>query len=292
MSPSTPTPQATPVTPRAAATTLILRDGAPGLEVLMVRRSMQASFMPGAYVFPGGAVDSDDGSAAAAALCDESSQRLAQRIGAVTEVGDLALAFAVAALRECFEECGLWLGVGTGQGPAAAASKATITPTSAPTITPTWATLRSRLHAGESLASLATAAGTRLHTSALQPWSHWVTPAGMPKRFDTLFFVVQAPPEQVPEVDAGETTTLAWVHPPEALAACARGEFQIEFATRSTVESLLPFASTGTAALLAHAASLTHLPPLHPRLQRDAKGRIAGVLLPGQPGYEEAGAAG
>lgn len=42
-----------PVTPRAAATTLILRQGAPGLEVLMVRRALQSSFMPGAYVFPG-----------------------------------------------------------------------------------------------------------------------------------------------------------------------------------------------------------------------------------------------
>ena len=52
------------VVPRAASTTLVLRDGAAGLEVLMVRRSPQATFMPGSYVFPGGAVDAADESAA------------------------------------------------------------------------------------------------------------------------------------------------------------------------------------------------------------------------------------
>jgi len=262
------------VVPRAAATTLIVRDGAPGLEVLMVRRSPHASFMPGAYVFPGGAVDAADSSMAHAAAIDEPIGQLGQRIGAVTQVGAQALAYAVAALRECFEECGLWLGAADHHTPAAG-----------------WAALRARLQGGETLAALAADTGGRLGTSSLQPWSHWVTPAGMPKRFDTLFFVTAAPAGQVPEVDAGETTTLAWVHPPAALAAQAQGEFPMEFATLRTVESLLPFstaAAAGCAAVLAHAAAQTSLPPLHPRLRRDAEGRIAGVLLPGQPGYDTA----
>ena len=89
-----------PVVPRLAATTLIVRDGDAGLEVLMVRRSLQASFMPGAYVFPGGAVDAADASHDHPSLCDESAQALARRVGAVTDVGDQALAFAVAALRD------------------------------------------------------------------------------------------------------------------------------------------------------------------------------------------------
>lgn len=262
-------PHPTAVTPRLAATTLIVRDGDTGLEVLMVRRSLQASFMPGAYVFPGGAVDEADGRADHQAACDETAAALLQRIGTVTEVGDQATAYAVAALRECFEECGLWLGATDHHAPAAG-----------------WAPLRARLHAGETLAALVADAGGPLATSCLQPWSHWVTPVGLPKRFDTLFFVARAPAGQVPEVDAGETTTLAWVHPPAALAALARGEFPMEFATISTVESLRPFHSVAT--LLAHAAAQTRLPPLHPRLQLDAEGRMAGVLLPGQPGYEQA----
>ncbi|MDT7838446.1 NUDIX hydrolase [Aquabacterium sp. OR-4] len=254
-----------PVVPaRPAATTLVLRDGAAGLEVLMVRRSLQASFMPGAYVFPGGAVDAAD--ALAAPLCDEPAAALAARIGRVAQVGEQALAFAVGGLRECFEECGLWLG-------AASAGAAD------------WPALRARLHGGEPLQGLAAAAGLRLHTSVLQPFSHWVTPLGLPKRFDTLFFVALAPPGQVPEVDAGETTTLAWVNPAQALDDRRRGEFPMEFATVSTVRQLLPFGSA--AALLAHAAGLSSLPPLHPRLTLGADGRPSGVLLPGQPGYDD-----
>ena len=262
-------PLPTTVIPRLAATTLIVRDGEPGLEVLMVRRSLRASFMPGAYVFPGGAVDDADGDADHQAACDEPREQLQRRIGQVTEVGEQALAYAVAALRECFEECGLWLGAPDHHAPAVG-----------------WAPLRARLHAGSSLAALVADAGGPLATSTLQPWSHWVTPAGLPKRFDTLFFVARAPAGQVPAVDAGETTTLAWVHPPAALAAMARGEFPMEFATISTVESLRPF--TTAAQLLAHAAAQTSLPPLHPRLRLDAQGRMAGVLLPGQAGYDQA----
>lgn len=267
MSSRTPT---APVVPRPAATTLIVRDGDAGLEVLMVRRSLQASFMPGAYVFPGGAVDAIDGSPEHQALCDEPAERLLQRIGMVTQVGDQALAYAVAALRECFEECGLWLGAPDHHHPGDGG----------------WAPLRARLHAGDSMATLAPAAGGPLATSTLQPWSHWVTPVGLPKRFDTLFFVARAPAGQVPEVDAGETTTLAWVNPAAALDAFGRGGFPMEFATVSMVQSMRPFASA--AALLAHAAALTTLPPLHPRVKLDDSGRIAGVLLPGQPGYDAA----
>ncbi len=254
----------TVVVPRPASTTIVLRDGAPGLEVLMVRRSLQASFMPGSYVFPGGAVDAADGEAVA----DESAAALAERVGRVTGTGPAALAHAVAALRECFEECGLWLGAPAG---------AELAP------------LRARLHAGESFAALAAESRLPLATGALQPWSHWCTPAGMPKRFDTLFFVARGPEGQEPSVDAGETTALAWVHPPAALQSHAAGGFPMEFATVRTVESLAPFAAGGVAALLAHAAGQRSLPAIHPRLVRGADGRIAGVLLPGQPGYDDAG---
>jgi hypothetical protein len=146
------------------------------------------------------------------------------------------------------------------------------------------AALRARLHAGEPIATLAEEAGLPLATSVLQPWSHWVTPVGLSKRFDTLFFVAPAPTGQQPTVDEGETTTLAWVHPAQALADSERGAFPMEFATVSTVQSLRPFASA--AALLAHAAAQVHLPPLHPRLRLDGEGHVTGVLLPGQPGYD------
>lgn len=255
---------------RPAATTLIVRDGPSGLDVLMVKRSLQASFMPGAYVFPGGAVDTADGAPAALAACDEDPAALALRIGSVTGVGDQAGAYTVAALRECFEECGLWLGA-----PDA--------------ISADWSALRARLHAGAALHDLAADAGARLHTRGLQPWAHWITPAGVPKRFDTLFFVALAPRGQTPSVDAGETTTLEWVHPPAALVAQSRGDFQMEFATVAVMRTLVPHATQAAQALLQHAAALDPFPAVLPRLQLDERGHIRGALLPGQPGYDTAG---
>jgi 8-oxo-dGTP pyrophosphatase MutT (NUDIX family) len=216
------------VVPRPAATTLVLRDGAAGAEVLMVKRSTQASFMPGSYVFPGGAVDATD----AEATLDESHAALIERIGRVTGVGERAAAYAVAALRECREECALDLG----------------------------------------------------STRALQPWSRWVTPLGLPKRFDTLFFVARAPQRQVPRPDEGETTTLEWVAPRVALDGHAAGRFQMEFATVATVRSLLPFARVHD--ILAHAAAQRELRPVHPRLTLDAQRHITGVLLAGDAGYD------
>lgn len=255
-----------PVAPRPAATTLILRDVDGGLEVLMVKRSPNASFMPGAYVFPGGAVDARDGDADHVGRCDETARLLAQRIGTVTGVGEQAPAFAVAALRECFEECGLWIGA---------------TP-------PDAAGLRARLHAGEPLATLAAGAGLVLATSALQPWAHWVTPLGLAKRFDTLFFVLRAPPGQQPSVDEGETTTLAWVNPIAVLQAQARGEIPMEFATVSVVRTLEAFAAGPVQALLDHAAAATALPVVEPRLRVNEQGHVVGVVLPGQPGFDSA----
>jgi 8-oxo-dGTP pyrophosphatase MutT (NUDIX family) len=265
------------VVPRPAATTLVVRNGegdlkAP-LEVLMVRRSPAASFMPGAYVFPGGAVDAADaladGEPGDRTGADESAADAARRIGEPTQVGAQAQAFAIAALRECFEECGLWLGADAVDATAARA-------------------LRSRLHGGEAFAALAREAGWRLHTSVLAPWSHWVTPLGLAKRFDTLFFVARAPRGQTASVDAGETTTLAWVQPSAALDARARGEFPMEFATVRTVQSLRPFATIE--ALFAHAATLAQLPPLHPRLRLEGGGHDGRsgvtILLPGDPGYD------
>ena len=263
-----PLPDALAVQPRPAATTLILRDGDEGLEVLMVRRSLEARFMPGAHVFPGGAVDAEDGSAEHATACDESPEALALRVGGPTGTGAAALAFAVAALRETFEECGLWLG-------------ASVPP-------PGLSARRAQLREGALLARLANAAGECLRTTALVPWSHWVTPLGLHRRFDTVFFVAGAPPGQTPLVDAGETTALAWVHPPRALSLHAEGGFPMEFATVTTVRSLVPFAAGPVSAVLDHAARLRDLAPVHPRLELGEARSIRRVLLPGEPGYDTA----
>jgi len=52
--------------PRQAATVILLRGGADALEVLLVKRTPQARFMGGVWVFPGGAVDATEGEGDAA----------------------------------------------------------------------------------------------------------------------------------------------------------------------------------------------------------------------------------
>src|SRR3954466_2642294 len=89
-------PQREPAVPKPAATVLLLRDTPAGLEVLMTRRSAQASFAPGAYVFPGGAIDAAD------AQCHGIADRRASQ-------PDQALTQAIAAIRESFEELGVLL---------------------------------------------------------------------------------------------------------------------------------------------------------------------------------------
>lgn len=245
--------------PRPASTTLVLRDGGDGLKVLMLRRSASASFMPGSYVFPGGAVDPADHSAQAEACCVESAVEAARRLG----LGGFALAHAVAALRECFEECGLWLG-------ADMLADA-----------PTLAHARGRLLSGAaSLAALSAELSLPLATRALAPWSHWVTPIDAARRFDTLFFVALAPLDQLAAVDGNETTTLAWVSPAQALAA--DGGLPIEFATRCTLESLLPFKDA--VSVMRAARTLRPLPAIHPRVALTRAG-VRRVLLPHDAGY-------
>ena len=89
-------PQREPAATRPAATVLLLRDSAQGIEVLMTRRSLTASFAPGAYVFPGGGIDALDAASHAQAL-----RRPTQ--------SDLHLTQAIAAIRESFEELGILL---------------------------------------------------------------------------------------------------------------------------------------------------------------------------------------
>jgi glyoxylase-like metal-dependent hydrolase (beta-lactamase superfamily II)/8-oxo-dGTP pyrophosphatase MutT (NUDIX family) len=256
-----------PVVPRDAATTVVLRDHAGRLEVLLLLRSAQASFMPATHVFPGGAVDRED--ALHLAEADEAAAALSARL----LLGELSPTVAVAALRECFEECGLWLGAALDPGPAGDTLRAGLR------------SGRERLRGGTvDLAGLARELGLPLATSALHAWSHWVTPVGLPKRFDTRFYVAALPPGQTPVVDAEEATALAWWHPAQALERHRAGEFELALATRRTLEELTGHADV--AAVLAAAAQLRAVEPRHPRVSRTHAGQ-RWPILPDHPAYAE-----
>lgn len=190
--------------PRDAASVVMLRDGAPGLEVLLLRRHADSNVLGGAYVFPGGKVDAADGSAEMLARLDRTPADLQPRLGEPALSPEQAAAFYVAAAREAAEESGvLFLQLGAEE--VALHSAATCT----------------RLRAGEPFATLLAERGARLDTDALAPWSRWITPrrpAVMNKRFDTRFFLAAVPPLQQARHDDFEVTEARWLTPRAALA--------------------------------------------------------------------------
>ena len=73
--------------------------------------------------------------------------------------------------------------------------------------------------------------GMVLALDELMPYAHWITPEGMPKRFDTWFFLAAAPPEQLGAHDGKESTDSIWVSPREALEGGESGRFKLPFPT-------------------------------------------------------------
>ncbi len=121
--------------------------------------------------------------------------------------------------------------------------------------------------------------------AALVPYSRWITPPQVKIRFDTWFFVVHAPDAAAPTVDGAECVDWCWRAPADALTAHRAGELALVFPTIKHLEQLGTFASAS--ALIAHARG-QQVRPIEPRVVLD--GEVARVLLPGDPGYDEAGA--
>jgi 8-oxo-dGTP pyrophosphatase MutT (NUDIX family) len=158
---------------RDAATVILIRDAEAGIEVLVQRRSAAMAFAPGAYAFPGGAVDVEDRGA------DDP--------------------FRAAAIRELREE-----------------------------------------------------AGIDIDGKTLLPWSRWITPPGRTRRFDTWFFLAEAPRGAAVTTDVDHEFDLhAWVHPQNLLDQLARGEVEMLPPTRVTLAELAQFASVDSLLLAA-----------------------------------------
>jgi 8-oxo-dGTP pyrophosphatase MutT (NUDIX family) len=222
---------------------MLVRDGATGMEVFMLRRNLELEFVAGAYVFPGGAVDDADRHADVGAVCDG---RADEEASAVLGVAAGGLAFWVAAIRECFEEAGVLL--------ARDAAGEVVSLADAETAA-RFARHRAAVQSGHGrLVEICRAEGLRLMTDAIQYHSHWVTPVGPPRRYDTRFFVAAAPPAQEPLHDGHETVASVWVRPHDALARHEAGELELILPTIRTLESLASFPTAG-AALTSSAAA-------------------------------------
>jgi glyoxylase-like metal-dependent hydrolase (beta-lactamase superfamily II) len=226
--------------PRPAATIILLRDTMGGPEAFMLQRTQSAAFLPGAYVFPGGSLDTADRDPRAAqrvrGLADE---RASAQLG-LTSGG---LAYWIAAARECFEEAGILLVIDAAGAPVA------------PGRVEALASWRAPLNAGErAFYELLEAEDLYVPADEIVYFSHWITAAGRPRRFNTRFFVARAPASQSGAHDESETVHSFWVAPREALARQGRGEIDIIFPTRTSLEDLGRF--TTAAAAVDYARSL------------------------------------
>jgi 8-oxo-dGTP pyrophosphatase MutT (NUDIX family) len=225
-----------PVTPRDAATVMLLRPAAQGgsegaagagsLQVYMLRRRPSMAFAPGAYVFPGGSVDASDADDRIAWAGPDAAEwgRL------LDAPAPLARALVCAAVRETFEESGVLLA-----GPAGPGAE----PVLARTGDDEWEADRRALLAGSlTLAELLRRRGLVLRSDLLRPWARWITPVTEERRYDTRFFAAALPAGQQARDVGGEADETAWMEPAAALAAAKQREIALMPPTAVTLGEL------------------------------------------------------
>jgi 8-oxo-dGTP pyrophosphatase MutT (NUDIX family) len=127
------------------------------------------------------------------------------------------------------------------------------------------------------------AAVTVKDPSTLVEFSRWITPAQVKIRFDTRFYLAPLPDGETPEVDGEECVDLGWFTPAGALEAHNAGTIMLVFPTIKHLEQIGHFSSASE--LLDYARD-REVKPIQPRVFFD--GEAARVLLPGEPGYENA----
>lgn len=240
---------------RDAATVVLLRDGATGIEAWLLTRITDLAFAGGMTVFPGGRVDDAD---ADLPLAEVDLAALAARFGCDER---LAHALLGAAVRETFEETGVLLTV-----PAADLSGA-----------------RADVERGlVPFGELLRANNLVVDGGALRPWSRWVTPAGEARRYDTRFFVGALPEAAVAEDVTTESSAASWLPVGVAIELAQRGEHELLPPTAATLASLREF---GTVAEVLAASDARPLEPVRPELRIGADGSVAvelpdGTLVP------------
>ena len=132
------------------------------------------------------------------------------------------MSFRIAAIRETFEESGILLARPKGSHALVDARRAREIE----------AAHRADLNEGKiTFLEVLTDNSIVLALDELVPYAHWITPEGMPKRFDTWFFLAAAPPDQLGAHDGKESTDSIWVSPREALAGGETGRFKLPFPT-------------------------------------------------------------
>lgn len=241
-----------------AATLILLRATGKDTEVLMQVRHSGMAFAGGALVFPGGKQEPQDSDPALAAAID------------APDTDDALQAAKIAAIRETFEECGLMLAR---------------LPDCREQVSGEWLRRldgdRQRMNRGEQ--------GFRelLNRESLQPalsdlvhFAHWITPDFMPRRFDTHFFLAEAPDSQEDSHDGRESVASVWIRPEDAITGSTQGRYRMLFPTRAILHRLC-----GNLAPAEHLQIATETPvvTVAPRLVK--RGTDTFVQIPENIGY-------
>jgi 8-oxo-dGTP pyrophosphatase MutT (NUDIX family) len=231
--------------PRRASTVMLVRDGARGTEVFMLKRVAGMAFAPSMHVFPGGGVDPRD--------ADEglpwggpSPAEWADRLGCTPAEAQM---FVVAAIREVFEEVGVLLASETADGPLVDPHDEM------------WVGVRQGLVSRDlSLAEVLHERNLVLRSDLIVAKAHWLTPAFEPRRFDTWFFAAMMPAHQVADGETTEAETAEWVVPAELLESYAAGRAALLPPTVVCVEEVRDASSA--ADFVAHSDDLPLIMPV------------------------------
>jgi len=227
--------------------------------------------MGGAYVFPGGRVDTAD-RAADASWCDgldHAERQLADL------APDEARAFHVAAVRELFEEAGVLL---------ARRADGHVVSLAGADAHARFKQYRDEVHgSAASFRAVLLREQLRLALDALILFAHWVTPPIDTRQFDTRFFLTRVPPAQTPAHDETETTHSRWMAPSEAVHLAVAGEIVLPPPTWTSLRELEPFPTVDAALAWGRQRRIVRR---QPQLLEHEGRRL--LLLPGDPLHPEA----
>jgi 8-oxo-dGTP pyrophosphatase MutT (NUDIX family) len=242
--------------PIPAATIMLLRDGADGLEVFMVVRHHQIDFASGALVFPGGKLDPQD-----------EDERVLSRLASYPASTPIQSKLRAAAIREVFEESGILL--------ARDKQGAALTPN---VHSDAW---RAGLNAQTlTMGEIASSGDLTLACDDLVHYSHWITPPMMPKRFDTHFYLARVPSGQIADHDGHENVDSVWIRPKQVVQDAENKTRTVIFPTLSNVVRLAQYNSVAAAFAGAQQRAVE---PIMPWSEKRADGRY--VCIPKDIGY-------
>lgn len=246
--------------PRPSATVILLRQGSDAIETYLVRRHGRTAF-GNAWAFPGGVVEAID-----ARVHDACTGASAEALNRLLDIPN-ALLYYSAAIRELFEETGVLLG-STSATPADVVAA------------------RDALNDGAiTWDAFVHDAGIALDSDALHYVSYWITPAGLPKRFATRFFLARMPEGQTAHHCGRELVDCRWMTTAAALASNRDGTLAMIFPTIATLRFLDGFATPDAAIAAADELAAEGIVEILPKAIEIGGKRE--IVLPGDPRYAE-----